>query len=107
MIFFMLLAYILLALLVGSWVYCGVTVLAAWRYQQVRPAEAGSLPPMSILKPLAGADEGLPENLASFFEQEYPEFEILFAVREPSDPAVPVVEKLRAQFPGIPSQLII
>jgi ceramide glucosyltransferase len=107
MIFFMLLAYILLALLVGSWVYCGLTVLAAWRYQQVRPAEAGSLPPMSILKPLAGADDGLPENLASFFEQEYPEFEILFAVREPSDPAVPVVEKLRAQFPGVPSQLII
>src|SRR6185295_11269026 len=92
MIFFML-AFILLALVVGSWVYCGLTVLAALRYRETRPPGARRFPPISVLKPLAGVDEGLAENLASFFDQEYPEFEILFAVRDPADPAVKVVEK--------------
>ena len=44
------------------------------------------MPPISVLKPLAGVDEGLEDNLRSFFEQEYPDFEILFAVRSRSRP---------------------
>src|SRR5689334_15718889 len=106
MIFFML-AFILLALVVGSWVYCVLTVIAAIRYRAESPGNARHLPPISVLKPLAGVDEGLAENLASFFDQDYPEFEILFAVRSPSDPAIAVVEKLTAQYPGVPARLLI
>ena len=54
-------------------------------------------PPISVLKPLAGVDDGLEENLRTFFEQQYPRFEILFAVRSPKDPAIAVVERLRAR----------
>ena len=63
--------------------------------------------PISILKPLAGIDDGLEENLRTFFEQEYPDFEILFAVRNPDDPAIAVAERLRARYPGVPSRLIV
>jgi ceramide glucosyltransferase len=56
-------------------------------------------PPISILKPLCGLDEGLYENLVSFAEQRYPEFEIIFAVADPRDPALQAVEKLRAAYP--------
>ena len=52
-------------------------------------------------------DEGLEENLRSFFEQDYPQFEMLFAVRTPDDPAIAVVQKLRAEYPDIPSRLIV
>lgn len=62
---------------------------------------------MSVLKPLAGVDEGLEENLRSFFEQKYEGFEILFAVRSASDPAIAVAERLRGQYPSIPSRLIV
>lgn len=60
-----------------------------------------------MLKPLHGLDEGLEENLRSYFQQDYPEFEILFAVREAGDPAVAVVEKLRQEFPHVPARLLV
>ena len=98
---------LLLALLAGALVYSGLTVIAAHRYLAVRPPELRSAEPVSILKPLHGLDADLESNLRTFFEQEYPAFEILFAVREPDDPAVAVVEKLRLEYPHVPSRLLI
>jgi ceramide glucosyltransferase len=98
---------ILLTLLAGSLVYSALAVLAVFRYLSVRPPKLDSTEPVSILKPLAGLDLGLETNLHTFFQQEYGEFEILFAVREPEDPAVPVVRKLQAEYSHISSQLIL
>jgi len=100
-------ALVLLALVAGSLAYCVLTVVAAVRYKRVRPPAARDWPPISILKPLSGVDEGLEENLASYFEQQYPCFEILFAVSHSSDPAVAVVESLRTRYPAVPSRLIV
>ena len=97
----------LAAVAAGGVVYCVLVVVAAWRYLRVKPAPARYCEPASILKPLAGAEEGLEENLRSFFEQAYPAFEILFAVREASDPAVQVVERLRAEYPHVPARLLV
>jgi len=101
------LAFILMVLVAGSLVYCVLIVIAARRYKAVIPPEAGWMPPISVLKPLAGVDEGLAENLRSFFEQEYPQFELIFAVRDSHDPAVAVVDELRREFPDVPAQLIV
>ncbi len=62
---------------------------------------------ISILKPLSGLDEGLEANLRSYFEQDYVPFEILFAVRQESDPAAAVVRGLINEFPSIPARLVI
>ena len=105
------LAVLLGAVLLGSLVYCCLVVVAAWKYlSAVRPAGAEpklDLEPVSVLKPLHGLDEGLEANLASFFEQDYPSFEILFAVRDVGDPAVPVVETLKRKYPNVPARLIV
>ena len=66
----------------------------------------GVLPPVSVLKPLKGADPGLRENLESFFVLDYPVFELLFSVAEPSDPAVAIVNELRRLHPAVRSRLI-
>ena len=97
---------VVLALVAGAIVYSVLSMLAAWSYMKVRPQAGLASEPVSILKPLAGLDRGLESNLRTFFEQGYPAFEILFAVRDGSDPAVPVVEKLRAEYPRVPSRLI-
>jgi ceramide glucosyltransferase len=107
------LSWILGGVLLGSWVYCILIIVAARRYLSVRPSPlpAGMTPePVSILKPLAGLDEGLEDNLRTFFLQRYPnggEYEILFAVRSEADPAVAVVRNLQAEFPAVHSRLLI
>ena len=63
------------------------------------PLPAGSPQPASVLKPLHGAEPRLYENLRSFCLQTHPDYQLVFGVRDPDDPAIAVVERLRLQFP--------
>lgn len=73
----------------------------------MRPPDLTRAEPISILKPLAGLDLDLESNLRTFFEQDYPEFEILFALRNENDPASEVVARLHQEFPTIRSRLLV
>jgi ceramide glucosyltransferase len=70
-------------------------------------ASPGYAPPVSILKPLKGADPQMYESFRSHCLQEYPDFEIIFGVNDANDPAVAEVERLRLEFPHIPMQLVV
>jgi len=97
-----------LSLLAGSLVYSTLTVVAARRYLEVRPqVPAPNAEPISILKPLAGLDLDLESNLRTFFEQDYPAFEILLAVRNADDPASNVAQKLIREYPKVPGRLLV
>ncbi len=95
-------------LLLGCWVYCVLVIAAA-----VSHARSGRLPALheavgiSVLKPLAGLDDGLQENLRSFFQQDYRDFELLFAVRQEQDAAADVVRRLMAEYPAVQAKLIV
>ncbi len=97
----------LLVMVAGSLVYAMLTIIAAGAYKRQEPPRLQRPVPISILKPLTGVDEGLEANLRSFFAQKYGEFEILFAVHDTADPAIALVERLRREFPSVPTQLII
>ncbi len=99
-------AWVVAALVAGSLAYSLLVVLAAWRYRRAQPPDGHPTPPISILKPLAGLDEGLEENLRSFFTQDYPAFELLFGVRDPGDPAAEVARRLIAEYPGVDARLL-
>ena len=64
-------------------------------------------PPITILKPLKGQDEGLEDNLRSFFRLDYPTFQLLFCVADANDPSVEVVNRLIGEFPSSDATLIV
>ena len=64
-------------------------------------------PPVTIFKPLKGVDEGLEENLRSFFRLDYPTYQLLFCVADADDPAIGVVRRLLAEFPARDAELIV
>src|SRR5688572_8140564 len=63
------------------------------------PGEAQELPPISILKPLHGLDDGLRENLLAICRADYPAFEVLCCAADPSDPALDVAREVQAACP--------
>ena len=95
---------------VGSLVGCVYLATAAtvvMRFAR-RPASAASAPqPASVMKPLCGRDPGLLENLLSFADQAFPEFQIVCGVQNSEDPAIPVVERLKRERPGVPVALVV
>jgi ceramide glucosyltransferase len=96
-----------LVLAVAPLLYYITAMLAAVRFFRKRDSGAFSFtPPVSLLKPVYGVDFGSHENFASFCRQDYPDYEILFAVNDDLDAAVPLIQRLAAEFPDRRIRLI-
>ena len=72
-----------------------------------RRSPADHTPPVTIYKPLKGLDEGLEGNLRSFFELDYPTFQLLFCVADPADPAAALVGRLIREYPAADARLVV
>jgi ceramide glucosyltransferase len=98
-----------------STIYLGLTFVATARHltkaglaqAKVDGTPETALPPVTILKPVHGAEEKLGDNLESFFRQQYPDFEVIFGVRDVDNPAYKIAEEVRARHPEVPSRIII
>lgn len=89
-------------------VYYGIAMFSTLRFFfRARQRVKEFLPPVSILKPVRGLDPQAYENFVSFCRQDYPEYEILFCVGDPNDPALPLLHKLTAEFPGTRIRVLI
>src|SRR6267154_3451202 len=92
-------AVLLLALApLGYYVLAAIAALRFFGRERTRQLP-NYTPPVSVLKPVLGVDFGSHENFASFCRQDYPDYEILFAVNDDKDAAVSVVRQIIAEFP--------
>ena len=69
-------------------------------------ARPGFTPPLSLLKPVHGAEPGLEAHLKTFFEQDYPEYEILFCARSAEDAGLETARRVAARYPKIPAKFL-
>jgi ceramide glucosyltransferase len=97
----------------SSAVFLGLALLGVIRFhrdarRQLRaiPDDA-HLPPVSVLKPVHGLEAQLKENIESFFRQDYPDYEILFAADTADDAALEVVREVSARYPNIRSRILV
>ena len=109
--------YVLLGLavfgLITSAVFAGIVLWAVPGYLRERHAAIAQLaerpgftPPLTLLKPLHGADPGLESYLETFFTQDYPQYEILFCARNAGDAGLETARRVAARHPHIPAQFL-
>jgi len=77
------------------------------RRPEVEPSEAGTAKGVSIVRPVCGLENFSEETLSSAFRLEYPNYEILFCVAQPTDPVLPLVRSLIELHPEVPARLLI
>jgi len=89
--------------------YCAMCIIACISYVRRRalPLSAPlSLPPISILKPLKGTDPEMYQSFRSHCIQNYSEYELLFGISDPQDPAAEIVKRLQQEFPDRRIELV-
>jgi ceramide glucosyltransferase len=101
---------ILLILAAGPLVYYLLSLYCIVEYfravRRLPPRGDAFAPAASILKPIRGMDREAYENFASYCRLNYPEYELLFAVADADDPAIPIIERLRRDFPDRQIRLV-
>jgi ceramide glucosyltransferase len=95
---------------VTSTIYCLMVMAAAARFgvrkRREDAAEATFLPPLSVLKPLHGTEPGMERNLETFFEQDYPEFELLFCARQETDEGLRLARRVGERYPQVNARFV-
>ncbi len=100
--------YVLLFLSIASIAYYIFAIYSASRFFALpRQHNADFRPPISILKPVCGMESMAYANFASFCQQDYPEYQIIFGVKDTGDPIIQVINKIIADFPQVDIQLVI
>jgi len=84
----------------------GINYLSFFR-RELAKKKTDFTPFASIIAPCRGLDDDLEENLVALFRQNFPKYEIVFAVDDKSDDAVSVIKKLISENPQIQTKLII
>jgi ceramide glucosyltransferase len=99
--------------LITSTVFAGMVLAAVPGYLHERrlamaqlEALPGFTPAMTLLKPVHGTEPGLERNLTTFFEQDYPEYEILFCAREANDAGLEIARRVAERYPRIPAKFL-
>ena len=68
------------------------------------PADA---PPITLIRPVCGIDNFAEETLGSAFKLDYPRYEVILCVADPHDPVVPLLNRVCAAHPEIPSCVLL
>ena len=100
---------LLLGLVLLSWMYWIVVAItvAIFFARRASLEKAGYRPSVSLIKPVCGLEKNLYGNLSSACIQDYPDYEVLYALQNPEDPVLPILERIRAENPQRRVRIIV
>ena len=102
------LGWLFVALSLAGALYTLLAASVIGRFAAASVPQGGELPPVTLLKPLHFDSTGLEEDLDTFLAQDYPApIQIVFGVQHAADPAIAIVNHLKARHPGIDIDLVI
>jgi len=101
--------------LLSSTVFLVLVIIAAVRFKKradqvqasIQSVSRDQFPPVTIFKPVHGMEARLEQNLESFFQQDYPAYEIIVGARSADDPAIQLAERVRVRYPQVKSRVVI
>jgi ceramide glucosyltransferase len=101
--------YLLVLCLAAAWFYQFLALLSLGRFFRPPspPPGLSTGPGITVFKPLKGLEPVSRECLASFLTQDYRPFQVLFGVRDPDNPVVPLLGELRQAHPGCDLEIVI
>jgi ceramide glucosyltransferase len=89
-------------------VYLSIAIVAARLFARGRPIAPKQHPPVTILKPVCGADTGLYDNLVSFCRQAYDgPVQVIIGAHREADPAVAIARQVIADLPDKDITLVV
>src|SRR5580704_7985525 len=99
----------------SSWTFLVLALIGAAKFrrdakaqrQQAQSIPDGSLPPVSLLKPVHGLESRLKENIESFFHLDYPHYEIIFAADLEDNAALAVVQEICSRYPKVSTHIVV
>jgi hopanoid biosynthesis associated glycosyl transferase protein HpnI len=100
-------SYLWAAPAMAAGVYYLIALVAALARLRLREPDPRATLPVSILKPVRGRDPRFYEAIRSHATLDYPDFQILFGVRDPADPAIADIRRLQAEFPRRDIQFVL
>jgi len=94
--------------LLTSTIFAGMVMAGVRHHLRSRDLHpADFTPPLSLLKPVRGLEPDLEAHLATFFEQDYPVYEILFCAHDANDPGLLAAQRVAARFPAVSAKFLV
>lgn len=102
-------ALLILLLLVAAWGYQLLALVSLWHFfgSAAAPPPATEGPGITVFKPLKGLEAYTRECLESFLTQDYRPFQVLFGVRDSSDPVVALLQELQQTYSGVEIDIVL
>ena len=93
--------------MVGGTFFSLLTVMAIAKFLARSPSANPFTPPVTVLKPVRGLEKDLKANLQTIAQQDYPDYQIIYSVQDPQDPALPLLRQIQSEYRDRPIEVVV
>lgn len=92
---------------IGYLLFANICIMELRKDRKRPHIPSGFTPAVTVFKPICGLEQNMDENLRSFCQQDYPEYQIIFGFHGEDDTAIPVIQKIIEDFPQLDLKMVV